>query len=609
MKKIIQLACIGIILLAASCKDQSNEINPLFLLSNCVGDKTITVKATYNGSEPTSSVGTKRIYVYLFRSLGLSARDPQPAYQGSTTGEVSVGTEYTITIENVCDGDYYAMVAYDYRSGDAGIFDNRTDRYVLYGGAGHFGFTSLAAQFTVSGDMELNPVSFGDIYQLASGSVFMRPCTLTVNATYDGTDYSLAPEPGDGRLHVYLYDEKGTTTRNPAPLWAGSTTDPITPGSPATVTLSYVPAGSYYVVLFYDYNNDLSGKYDSPDDRYLIYNGTQYIVTAPALTLVDGGTQTWDAGTFGDSYTLQAGSAYMTPPPADLTVNVTYNGAAAGSGTGRIFVHLYDAGAWESQTPYGTRLPNEPAYIGSTVGAITPGDGATITFTDIAQWDYYIVVFYDYKDGDTDSPVNSNDDSSEDRYIIYSGTGNVGIPGSASAYSLTGDQTLNLAAFGDDYTFQTNILSNALFMQTGSLTVHATYTGSEPTTSVGTKRISVYLYESLGTGPHAVGSMPIYSASTPSAVTLDTEYALSITNILPGNYYVFVYYDYRSGTGTTPANQTDRYVLYNGVPYTSTASKFTVSTGSDLPGVSFGDEDSNGTDDFLLQSGTLFMVP
>ena len=184
----------------------------------------------------------------------------------------------------------------------------------------------------------------------------------------------------------------------------------------------------------------------------------------------------------------------------------------------------------------------------------------------------------------------------------YSASGNVGSPGSATTYSLTGNQTLNLDPFEDDYTFQTNVLSNALFMQSGSLTVHATYTGSEPTENIGSRYLYVYLYESLGTGPHAAGSLPIYSTSTGGAVDVGTEYAMTINNVLPGNYYVFVYYDFRSGSGTTPANQTDRYVLYNGVPYTSTASTFSVSTGSDLPGVSFGD-------DFLVQGGTLFMVP
>lgn len=599
MKKIVMLAIIGMILNLFACKDdQGNELNPLFLLSNCVGDKTITVKATYNGSEPTSSIGTKQIYVYLFRSLGLSARDPQPAYMGSTAGEVSAGTEYTITIENVCDGDYYVMIAYDYRSGDAGIFDNRTDRYVLYGGAGHSGFASLAAEIAVSGDMELNPVAFDDTYQLASGSVYMRPCTLTVNATYNGADYNTAIEPGSGRLFVYLYDSSlGADTRTPTPKWAGSTSLPATIGAETTINLSNITSGNYYVLLFYDYSDEV-GHYDSEADRYLLYNGgsgTQLAGLATTVTLSDGGSQTWDDVAFGNDYTLQTGSAYMTLP-ADLDVNVTYSGSLVSTGTGQVYVYLYN-----NRPDYGSRRPYAPVYTASAA-AVAPGTPVTVTFTDIDQGDYYVLALFDYKLGTDETPDNTDIDSPEDRYVLYSASGNVGSPGSATTYSLTGNQTLNLDPFEDDYTFQTNVLSNALFMQSGSLTVHATYTGSEPTENVGSRYLYVYLYESLGTGPHAAGSLPIYSTSTGGAVDVGTEYAMTINNVLPGNYYVFVYYDFRSGSGTTPANQTDRYVLYNGVPYTSTASTFSVSTGSDLPGVSFGD-------DFLVQGGTLFMVP
>ena len=77
MKKIIQLACIGIILMAVSCnKDQSNEINPASILGmlSLIGESSLTVKVTYSGpltvDTSPGKAGTQRIYVQLYRSLG-----------------------------------------------------------------------------------------------------------------------------------------------------------------------------------------------------------------------------------------------------------------------------------------------------------------------------------------------------------------------------------------------------------------------------------------------------------------------------------------------------------------------------------------------------------
>ena len=239
-----------------------------------------------------------------------------------------------------------------------------------------------------------------------------------------------------------------------------------------------------------------------------------------------------------------------------------------------MFVYLY------STLGRGTRLPGAPIYTGSTDTAVTPGNEATITLGGIDQGDYYVLVFYDYATG-------SFDDSPTDRYIFYDGAH---YPGNATMVSLTGDQTLNGVAFGNDYTFQTNVLNNALFMQMGSLTVHATYTGAEPVSSIGSKKIYVYLYDSLNDSTPTSGGtrdpLPIYTGLTDSAVSVGNPSDITIDNILPGDYYIVVFYDYRSGSN--PDNQTDPYIIYNNIefPYEG-ASPLTISTGTELSGISF----------------------
>jgi hypothetical protein len=565
MKKLLMLIIIGFAFLLVGCNrdNQSSEFNPLALLSD-YGPSTLTIHATYNGTavtgEPNVSDGSGKIYVYLFKTdeLGLTSRTW--TYSGSTAAAVTAGVEATITIEHIKDGEYYVLAFYDYKEGDNS--DNQTDRYTLYAGAGLSGFTSVAVPYTVAGDSLLDGINFGDTYKLQGQSKFMLPCTVTVNATYNGTEYN----DGSGRLFVYLYDTLGTDTRTPAPVYASSTPAASTA---ATITLTDVVAGSYKAVLFYDYSYE-DGHNDSEGDRYVLYNNRQYTSLADTITLTDGGSATWTQ-TFGNSYTLQEDGAYMTPSsPVTLTVDAAYTGAVSpdASATGKIYAYLYDA------LGRATRLPDNPNYTGSTATAGTTG---TITITGIVPGDYYIVYFYD------NTYWSSNVDSPGDKYVL---SGGVQYPASATPVSLNSNTTV-YPSIGDDYALTTNVMGDALFLQTGSLTVTATYTGTEPSSNIGSKKIYVYLFDALNTGTR--DPLPIYSGSTTGAVAVSSPSDITINNILPGSYYMVVFYDFRSGTN--PDNQTDRYVIYNNVEFpASGASTVTISTGpNSVTGISFGD--------------------
>lgn len=136
MKKLLFLLLIGIMLSVPSCKKDSdkNEINPLALLA-LLGNSSLTVTATYTGDAATD--GTGRMFVYLYKSLGTTTRDPEPAYKRSTRGGdfAEIGAAQTITIDHIRGGEYYVLVFYDYHTG--GNDDNQTDRYILYSGTAY----------------------------------------------------------------------------------------------------------------------------------------------------------------------------------------------------------------------------------------------------------------------------------------------------------------------------------------------------------------------------------------------------------------------------------------------------------------------------------------
>ena len=575
MKKLMIFLILAAGFFMAGCnKDgQSNEINPLALMGT-YGPYTLTVNVTYDGTAATD--GTGKIYVYLFDALGLTSRDP--IYSGSTDAAYAGGVT-SINVEHIKAGDYYVLVFYDYVGGDNP--DNRYDRYTLYGGAGPVGFAGSAAVYTVTGDATIGgTIDFDDTYQLQGQSKYMLPCTLTVNATYNGTDFTFGSGLATGRLFVYLYDSMGTDTRTPDPVWVGSTSTAATIGDQTAVTLSNITAGSYYAVLFYDFNEE-AGHYDSEGDRYLLYNNKQFAGQATQIVIADGGSATWDNAVFDNSYTLQTGSAYMTAPVA-LTVKATYNGTAATTGLGNMHVYLYSA------LTRGTRLGGNPSYTGSVAAIV--GDEATVTIPGVDQGYYYVLVFYDYASG-------ANADSATDRYVFYDGAQ---YPANADIVLLDSDRELSGITFDNDYTFQTNVVGDTLYMQPGSLTLTATYTGTAGTGSdLIANYIYVYLYDSLGTGTRS--PLPIYTGSTGSAVTVGNPADITINNILPGSYYIVVFYNFAATGATNPDTRYDRYVIYDNVEFpASPATPFNIISGSNtLTGVSFGDG-------YQLNSGAAF---
>lgn len=128
-----------------------------------------------------------------------------------------------------------------------------------------------------------------------------------------------------------------------------------------------------------------------------------------------------------------------------------------------------------------------------------------------------------------------------------------------------------------------------------TLTVTATYNGAAA--SDGTGKLYVYLYNALGTGTRNQ-YLPVYTGSTAGAVTIGNATDITLTDLLPGDYYVLVFFDYRSGSNAD--NASDRYIFYNNVGSTATATKLTISGNTTVTGILFDNT-------FILQSGSLYM--
>lgn len=126
-----------------------------------------------------------------------------------------------------------------------------------------------------------------------------------------------------------------------------------------------------------------------------------------------------------------------------LTVNVTYNGLydtdSSKPGTQYVYVYLYD------QRPTYTRSP-VCVYSGLSAGPMTDDTLQSITIEGIASGDYYVLVFYDYRQGD-------NADNQLDRYILYNGvsTGTNCI-NQATTINITSDEDISIE-FDDTYYF------------------------------------------------------------------------------------------------------------------------------------------------------------
>jgi hypothetical protein len=127
---------------------------------------TVVVRATYTGTP--RSTGTGALFACLYKTL--STAQALPEYRAQTPAEAAVGTEYTLTLEQVAPGDYYLLVFYDFQQHnqhDAG----RADRYVLYEGQ-HL--AAGAAAIAVRSGQTATPAAlrFGDEFQLGLGGAY-----------------------------------------------------------------------------------------------------------------------------------------------------------------------------------------------------------------------------------------------------------------------------------------------------------------------------------------------------------------------------------------------------------------------------------------------------
>ena len=516
--------------------------------------RTLTVPVHFGGTESVAS-GAGYVYAYLYNSLGSDTSTPAPVKSGVSLSKATTGGDLNVYVTGVSNGDYYLVVCYD-ADGSGGASEG--DPYVLYANKQ---YVSDATKVTISGDTTVIPgLTLNDTPALLAGSVFKTPpatYTVTVPVHFTGTDSSA---PGAGYAYVYMYDSApGTNTSTPSPAYGGVTADKVLSGNTADVSISGVLGGNYYVLAFYD--ADGSGT-ATAGDPYILYSSKSY----PADAAMQAVAATGSLATMmvSDAPALQAGSAYTTANT--LTIPVRYTGLAGTTGNKKIHVSLYSSLGANTASP---------AYTGSTVGPVTPGADATVSIPGIASGTYKMLVFYDYN-----STAAGTTGIAGDRYVLYNDTGaHTGYTdGSVSDVSITADTTIpSRVIFGNTYQLQTG---GAYMDSTKAyLTVYATYNGTAPTATIGSKDIYVYLYTSLGATTRTY--TPPYTANTglaPTGVVIGTEYAIAVNGITPGPYYVLSFYDYRSG-GSYADNQTDRYILYNGVHCIASASTLTLSSG------------------------------
>lgn len=241
-----------------------------------------------------------------------------------------------------------------------------------------------------------------------------------------------------------------------------------------------------------------------------------------------------------------------------ITVKATYNGDvedATQPGTHKIYVYLYKT------------LSNaqaEPDYKSCTSTGATVGVESTITVNNIAPGNYYVVIFYDYK------AHNTYEAGKDDRYII---SDSARYPSDADPVTVSeGSSDILNVSFGNDYT-----LNSSGTYDVGTITVKATYNGDvEDATQPGTHKIYVYLYKALTL---TAQDIPDYKTCTESGVTVGVESTITISNIIPDNYYVVVFYDYKAHN-TYEAGKDDRYIIYNAAQFTSDADAVTVGEGT-----------------------------
>lgn len=426
---------------------------------------------------------------------------------------------------------------------------------------------------------EVNPLAF---------LAFLGNSSLTVTATYSGSEITgIDPADGTGKIFVYLYRNLGTDTRDPEPAYKGSTENAVTLDTPANVTINNIIAGSYYVLVFYDYAG--GGKNDDNfNDRYVLYQGTAYTSGASKFTI--SGDTNLDIGTFGDDNILGDGSVFMSTATYNLTVPVTYTGTLGeASATRLMYVYLYNT------LGTSTRNPALPVKTGVSSAVAASGVQQNITVADVVPGNYYVLVFYD-------SVKGANIDSEGDPYVFF-----VNTPYAGNAQQIVmpaADTTLPDVSFGASNTLQADGAYQAAPSTLSTLTVTAQYTGT--IADDGTGKIFVYLYSVLGNGTRDK-YFPIYTGSTAAAVALSTDTDIVIDNIIPGSYYMVLFYDFKLQSSNDDGKN-DRYELYDNCSLVSEADTFLIDEVAEtLTGVVITNTSRLGADNLL--PGNYFIQP
>jgi hypothetical protein len=142
---------------------------------------TLTINTNFTGTitdypDPTK-IGTKKIYVYLYKTLSDNADTAIPDCQAVSSVVTVSGEEKTLTITNIPPDNYYVVVFYDYKK-HTGKLAGAEDLYVLYNADDTDYHTanivSEATSVTVSSGSvgTLTMDYFGDRYAFGSGGIF-----------------------------------------------------------------------------------------------------------------------------------------------------------------------------------------------------------------------------------------------------------------------------------------------------------------------------------------------------------------------------------------------------------------------------------------------------
>lgn len=145
-----------------------------------------------------------------------------------------------------------------------------------------------------------------------------------------------------------------------------------------------------------------------------------------------------EAGCGGDEGKDEAGSpasAAVAGEGGTVVVKATYTGTVKSTGTGALFACLYKALSTAQALPdYGVRTTAEAAV----------GTEYTLTLGKVAPGNYYLLVFYDFRQH------NQHDAGNTDRYLLYEGQH---LAAGASAIAVRTGETAAPAvvSFGDEY--------------------------------------------------------------------------------------------------------------------------------------------------------------